>query len=575
MTQLDWVIIVGYFAFIGFAAYLFRRFATSSSSFIQGGGSMVWWMAGATAFMTQFSAWTFTGAAAKAYEDGISILFVFWGNALGFFVAAAYFAKRYRRLRVETAMEVIRLRFGNTSEQAFTWLSFPITLIACSIWLNGLASFLAATFMINVQLTIVVISIVVTFIALSGGTWAVSATNVVQLILLVAITVIVGIYALKELHINGGIPEQASWANWVGQDITYWQIFVAWACAMLLQQSFSTNNSISSYRFLATVNESQATKSALLAAVLFVIAPVLWFAPSWVVAALNINLHDAFPSLGHSANNGAYLYFITEYMPKGLLGLVLVAMLAATVAPMTAALNRNAGIVVRNVYQTIINPQASEIDQLRMSKSATIASGMIAAITAILFSLVERYSLFELMMLFSAFIQMPLTIPSLLALIFLRTPDWSGWATILFGLIVSAGMFFLFDVNQLATLLGWAALTPREQVDLHIVSTLAAHIVFTGGFFCLTARFYQPSQRSQLLLTRLNTPLAEKEQAQVDARHGQYLGKLCIVLGLCIGMIGLFPTISDRWVYLAIATLIILSGFGLNGSIHRPKTSHA
>ena len=72
----------------------------------------MWWMAGATAFMTQFSAWTFTGAAAKAYEDGLTILFIFWGNALGFFVAAAYFAARFRKLRVDTAMEVIRQRFG-------------------------------------------------------------------------------------------------------------------------------------------------------------------------------------------------------------------------------------------------------------------------------------------------------------------------------------------------------------------------------------------------------------------------------------------------------------------------------
>ncbi|MCV5647307.1 transporter, partial [Escherichia coli] len=86
------------------AAWLFRRFSTSSNDFLQGGGTMMWWMAGATAFMTQFSAWTFTGAAAKAYEDGISVMFIFWGNALGFFVAAAFFARRYRRLRVETAM---------------------------------------------------------------------------------------------------------------------------------------------------------------------------------------------------------------------------------------------------------------------------------------------------------------------------------------------------------------------------------------------------------------------------------------------------------------------------------------
>ncbi|EGQ7756457.1 hypothetical protein QRC94_001322 [Vibrio vulnificus] len=47
MTLLDNLIITFYVLFIGFAAWLFRRFARSSSDFIQGGGTMMWWMAGA------------------------------------------------------------------------------------------------------------------------------------------------------------------------------------------------------------------------------------------------------------------------------------------------------------------------------------------------------------------------------------------------------------------------------------------------------------------------------------------------------------------------------------------------
>ena len=65
MDSLDISIIAGYFVFIIIAAFIFKRFAKTSSGFIRGGGAMMWWMAGATAFMTQFSAWTFTGAAGK------------------------------------------------------------------------------------------------------------------------------------------------------------------------------------------------------------------------------------------------------------------------------------------------------------------------------------------------------------------------------------------------------------------------------------------------------------------------------------------------------------------------------
>lgn len=477
MALLDNLIITFYLAFIGFAAWLFRRFSNSSSDFIQGGGTMMWWMAGATAFMTQFSAWTFTGAAAKAFEDGISVMFIFWGNALGFLVAAAFFAKRYRRLHVETAMEVIRIRFGGVSEQVFTGLSFPITLIACAIWMNGLAAFFSALFAIPVTTTILTMGIVVTLIAISGGAWTVSVTNVMQLILLIAITFVIGFSAFQAL------PEPtAVWHAFqpiYGEGVPHTAIFVAWALAMLLQQTMSNNHTLSSYRFLTTANDNDATKAALLVGGLFLFAPLLWFAPAWFVASLGVDLHAIYPALGHSANNGAYLYFIQHVMPQGVLGLVMVALVAATISPLTSAHNRNAGIVVRSLYQVWIKPDASGREQLIVGKIATLMSGVVATLAALLLASVESYSLFEMMILFAAFIQMPLNIPSLLALVTLKTPNWSGWTTVLVGCLVSLFMFFVFDTQWIIS----TPLTERESKEIAVVATLLAHLVITGGFF--------------------------------------------------------------------------------------------
>ena len=63
----------------------FRNFSKDTSDYFKGGGKMLWWMVGATAFMTQFSAWTFTGAAGQAFRNGLSPVVLFLGNALGYF----------------------------------------------------------------------------------------------------------------------------------------------------------------------------------------------------------------------------------------------------------------------------------------------------------------------------------------------------------------------------------------------------------------------------------------------------------------------------------------------------------
>mgnify|MGYP003340740136 CR=1 FL=1 len=45
------------------------RHGNEAAPQFRGGGKALWWMVGGSAFMVQFSAWTFTGAASKAYAD--------------------------------------------------------------------------------------------------------------------------------------------------------------------------------------------------------------------------------------------------------------------------------------------------------------------------------------------------------------------------------------------------------------------------------------------------------------------------------------------------------------------------
>ncbi|WP_089139612.1 sodium:solute symporter family transporter [Vibrio rumoiensis] len=576
MGVLDSVIVTSYFLFIIVAALLFKRFSKTSSGFIRGGGAMMWWMAGATAFMTQFSAWTFTGAAAKAYEDGLAVLFLFWGNALGFFVAALYFAARYRKLRVDTAMEVIRLRFGKASEQIYTWLQFPLTTIASAIWLNGLAIFVAAVFHIDLFITIIGVGILVTFIAISGGSWTVSATNVIQLILLMAITLTVGIYALFYVGGPEALVNQSPVTSIMGDGVSYWQIFVLWVVFIISKQVISTNDAMSCYRFLVTVNEREAKKAALIAGICFIVGPVMWFIPPWVVATMHVDLAAFYPNLGNNANNASYLFFIEYYMPKGVLGLVLAAMIAATISPMTTALNRNAGIFVRNVYQSVINPNATEIQQMRVGKLSTLANGVVSVLAALLFASIKEYSFFDLMMLFGALLQMPLAIPSLLSMVIIKTPDWSAWATLFVGLLVSCFMQFGFDIHWLQPWFGNTPFTHREQVDLTVVAMLFAQIVFTGGFFMCTSLFYSPLQGQRKkevegLINNLNSPINKEEEASIDRRQGIYLGRLSQILGSAIIVVGLaFESGLDMLTFIVIGGLILLAGTHLYRSGVKP-----
>lgn len=391
-------------------------------------------------------------------------------------------------------------------------------------------------------------------------------TNVIQLILLVAITMSVGVFAMLEVGGPASLINRYPTDSYMGADISYWQVFWLWVVMMLLKQTISANNALSCYRFLVTTNEREAKKAALFVGILFIFGPVMWFVPPWVTAAMGVDLMAYYPKLAESANNAAYVYYIDHYLPAGMLGLVLAAMLAATIAPMTTALNRNAGISVRNVYQSVFNPKATEQKQLVVGKVATVVNGLLCIFAALLFASIKEYSFFDIMMLFGALLQTPLAIPSLLALVTLKTPDWSGWATITVGLLVSFFMQFVFNVDWLLHWFDAASFTSRESVDLLVSMTLIAHIVITGGFFISTRWFYRESSGERgkeitQLKANLETPISSSEEAKVDTRQGAYLGRMCQILGVLVALISITTdSMPDASVFVLIGLVILLAG---------------
>ncbi|MFA0544603.1 transporter, partial [Vibrio sp. 10N.222.52.B7] len=76
------------------------------------------------------------------------------------------------------------------------------------------------------------------------------------------------------------------------------------------------------YRYLAAKDSNNARKAALLACVLMTLGPIIWFMPPWFVAGQGVDLAAHYPDAGSKAGDFAYLYFVEQYMPAGMVGLL-------------------------------------------------------------------------------------------------------------------------------------------------------------------------------------------------------------------------------------------------------------
>ncbi len=573
--QYDYLVIAGYFALMVAISLIFKKMASSSTSdYFRGGGKMLWWMVGATAFMTQFSAWTFTGAAGKAFNDGFAVLAVFVGNMVAYVFAYFYFARRFRNMRVDTPTEAVKRRFGNGNEQFFTWVIIPLSVINAGVWLNGLGVFASAVFNADIITTIYVTGAAVLIISLLSGAWGVVASDFIQTLVVAVISVACAAVALYFVGGPSEIVNNFPGGFIMGPDMNYPLLLVCTFIFFVVKQLQSINNMQESYRFLNAKDSNNASKAALLALGMMVVGAIIWFIPPWASAILYPDAASQYPALGAKASDAVYLVFARETMPMGTVGLLMAGLFAATMSSMDSALNRNSGIFVRSFYAPIMRKgQATDKEQLRAGQIACLINGILVILMAQFFNSLKHLSLFDLMMQVATLLQSPILVPLFLGVLIRKTPKWAPWATVVFGMFVSWLVVTELTPQNVANWFGMESITKREAGEMKTMITIAAHLVLTAGFFCLTTLFYKEEKDTNKAQTAAffkdfeTDCIAEEGQDIVDRMQRAKLGTLVTYMAAGLSLMVLIPNpMWGRLVFLACAAAVFLVGFALKRS---------
>ncbi len=553
MTSYDYGVIAFYFLFMLLMGWLAGRFIKSSSDYFRGGGQMLWWLVGASAFMTQFSAWTFTGAASKAYDEGWPIFVIFFANAIGFGFNVVYFAARARQMRVITAIECVRERFSKANEQVFTWLQIPLGTLYAGIWLNGLCIFLTAAFGLPLEPTILVTGIVVVAMTFVGGSWAAVAGDFIQVLILMPVTIVAAVLALNYVGGPTAFLEKLPAGHLDVGVIFESKLMLLWVLAIIVKQFISTNNLIDASRYLCVKDSSHARKAALLAAVLFAIGPIIWFIPPMAARIVHPDLATMFPALSNPSETAFVAICITT-MPAGMIGLLLSGIFSATMSSMDSGLNRNAGIFVKNFYQSVLRPQASDRELVLTGRITTGIMGALVIVAALNFSRMKDLGLFDLMLQFGTLVAVPYTIPLVLGVFVKKTPPWSGWSTVFFGFFVSLLTTRFLGPDWLEATYGLPPLSSADRSYWTVGAGLFVNVTLGTLWFLGTTLFWKRTaaptrDRIETFYTRMLTPIDFTGEGgeSSDFRQGRLLGMLCLAYGAFIIALALIPNpISGR-----------------------------
>lgn len=564
-STIDYIVMAVYLGVLLVMGYTIRKMTSDVSDYFRGGCKGTWWLVGMSIFISSISARTFTANAGVAYTDGWTVTSIYLANIVGALVLVAL-AGRFRRIRATTMPEVVRMRYGVGLEQFYAYWGVILGIIGGATMLWGLAIFCSAVFEVDLKLTIIVLGVVVLFYSCSGGRWAVMATDFLQGLVIMPITLIITVLALIQLGGIGGLFGEIDAQGLTEKfkmvkeyDLaTLGNYSMLWIMAVVVSQVIFSMTLGSAVRFFSVKDEFEGRKAAWLNVALCIVGAAIWFIPPIAARLLFPEAIDGL-EMGKPAE-AAYAIASMQLLPLGLLGIMVIAMFSTTASTLDTGLNGAAGIVIINMYPAICRcfnlPEVTDQDRLlRYSRWITVVFGVAMILVALYFAGLDGAGMFEIMLDITALLGIPTVIPNLMGLYIRRTPAWSGLFSIC---AASVPAFIAFCGNK-----GWFGVEPWAYHEKIFI------VLFTGvAAYLLTMFFWKnESEAKKTMISeffeKLHCPVdfAGEVGSGTDAVQMRFLGGFS---GLVGGLLLLLLIVADSLT--GVVCILFLAGFmGLVG----------
>ncbi|MBC2595972.1 hypothetical protein H5P28_17030 [Ruficoccus amylovorans] len=560
--KIEYITLGAYLLVLMIIGGMFSRLNRNISDFARGGAQGTWWMVGSSIFMAGISAFTFTGNASAAFSSGPTFLVIYLANIVGL-VLCIWIGPWFRQTRATTWADIMRERFNVGVEQISAYISLIIQPVGAATQLYALAVFTSAILEIPTAWVVIILGFIVLFYSMTGGRWAVMATDFIQGLILFAVTVLMFYLAMQKI---GGISEFLGYFH----DPRFQQDFKLikdpgqfadnkftwkWVIVIFVLQLQGYINLGTAGRFLSVKDGKHAKWAAAWAAVLMLIGTVVWFVPPMVarflyepeIMALNIK----------EPATASYAYLAQQLLPNGLMGLMLASMLAATMSSMDTGLNNTTGVIVNNIIPRIrqwINlPPLSDAKGLLLCRILTVVLGLYIIAIGLMLTYQKQLSLFDAYLMIAAVIGLPLGMPVLLAL-WIKHLHWGAYYLII-ALALIPSVYFVVASSAYGQ--EW----PIQDRLLWIYIFSAVGCVLSLPLWKRAKAAYRDKVKN--FYVKMHTPVDFAKEIGESNDRFQYrmLGGTSLILGSLILLFLFMPnSAAARWQIAALAGSIMATG---------------
>ena len=384
LNALDLGVIVAYLVGVTLFGLSFRRKQQTLKNYFLAGNTIPWWAISLSIVAAETSTLTVISVPGMAYDKNFTFLQLVFGYLIGRTVVTFVFIPQYFRGEMVTAYQLMERRFGQTL-RALTAGMFLVTRaaaegvrvfavaivvrIALGAWLTGLNDFQRDFCAIAI---VTLLTLIYTF---EGGMAAVIWTDVVQLTIYVAGTV-VGFFTILHL-VPGGWETVRTVAGHAGKFRVFdlsWNLtstYTLWSGvlggAFLTTASHGTDQLI--VQRLLSARSARQSQIALLSSGVVIL---FQFSLFLLVGTMLFVLYRLFPpAVAFTRTDTIFPTFVVTRMPHGASGLLISAILAAAMSNLSAALNSLSSTTIVDFYARL-RPNSTEKHRVQLSRVAVV-----------------------------------------------------------------------------------------------------------------------------------------------------------------------------------------------------------
>lgn len=408
---LDWAVVFAYmFGMLLIGAYLAKR-EKSGADFFRGGQRVPWWASGLSLFATGASAISLMAMPGKSFAGDWIYFSISIYAVIVLPISMFILAPIARRLNVSTSNEYLERRF-NTGVRLFGAIIYSLNQMLGRMAAIMLLPAIAINSITGLDMTvsILIMGIVTTIYVTMGGLEAVIWTDVVQAVVMVGSVLVCLIFAGVGIHmgfgeawdmlIDSGKLHMADW----DLDMTRTVVYVLFANTLVgTIGGLSDQNYIQ--RVQCTPSEKEAQKAVAMQIAVAVPLNVVLFSLGTVLYLFyRTRVGDLNPALKF---DGIFPLFAAQQLPPGMAGLVVAALLAATMSTLSAAVHSTSNLGVEDFYRRF-TAGVTDHDCVKLGRILTVSLGIIGTGLALWLATAKSSSIWDLAILITGMISAPI-----------------------------------------------------------------------------------------------------------------------------------------------------------------------